>query len=101
MFLPPCQIREFLGKKRLREIREDDATFQKQKTLKAGGRAGAHNECGAGSRQTQSDKNTKKVKVLSNLDVIYTLGSNCIIVDIISYIMKSFQKSLITATSAQ
>lgn len=38
MFLTACQVLEFLGKKRLGEIREDDVTLQKPKTLKAGGR---------------------------------------------------------------
>lgn len=64
LFLAPSQIREVLGRKRLKEIREDDVTFQKQKTLKAGGRARSPNGCRAGLQQTQSDKNIKKVKVL-------------------------------------
>lgn len=66
LFLTPCQIRELLDKKGLREIREVDATFQKPKTLKAGGRARSPNGCRAGFQQPLSDKNTKKVKVLPN-----------------------------------
>lgn len=66
LFLTPHQIRELLDKKRLREIREVDATFQKQKTLKADDRARSPNRCRAGFQQTLSDENTKKVKVLPN-----------------------------------
>lgn len=83
LFLAPCQIREVLGKKWLREIREDDVIFQKQKTLKAGGKAKSPNGCRAALQQIQSDKNTKKVMMLPNLDVIYTIGSNCTVVNIL------------------
>lgn len=55
----------------------------------------------AGLQQIQSDKNTKKVKVLPNLDVIYTIGFNCIAVNILSYMTKSFLESLIMVTTAQ
>lgn len=101
LFFVPCQIREVLGKKRLREIKDDDVTFQKQKTLKVGGRGRSPNGCRAGLQQTQSDKNIKKVKVLPSLDVIYTIGSNCTVVSIVSYITKSFLKSSITMKTAQ
>lgn len=72
--------------------------MQKQK---AGGRARSPNRCRAGLQQTQSDKSTKKVKVIPNLDVIYTIGSNRMVVNIVSYITKSFLESLITVTTAQ
>lgn len=97
----PCQIRGVLGKNRMREIREDDVTFQKQNTLKAGGRARSPRRRRAGLQQTQSDKNTKKVKVIPNLDVVYTISSNCMVVNIVSDIRKSFLESLITVTTAQ
>lgn len=48
LFLLPCQIREVLGKKRLRGIRDNDVTFQKQKTLRAGSRARSPNGGGRG-----------------------------------------------------
>ena len=101
LFLVTCQIRGVLGKNRLREIREGDVTFQKQKTLKAGGRARSPSRCRAGLQQTQSDGITKTVKVIPNLDAIDTIGSNWMVVNIVSYIMKSFLESLITATTVQ
>lgn len=43
----------------------------------------------------------KEGKVLPNLDVIYTIGFNCIAVNILSYMTKSFLESLIMVTTAQ
>lgn len=42
-----------------REIREDEVTFRRQETLKAGGRASSLGGLRAGVQQTQSDKNHK------------------------------------------
>ena len=96
----PHQIREVLGKKWLREIREADITFQKQKTLRPGGSTASPNGCRVGLQQRQSDKNTKKVKALPSLDIIYTIGSNYSTVNFLNYTVKSFLESLITVTTA-
>lgn len=100
LFFVPCQIREVLGKKRMREIREADITFQKQKTLRPDGSARSPNGCRVGLQQKQSDKNTKKVKALPNLDIIYTIGSNCTAVNFLNYTKNSFLESLITVITA-
>jgi hypothetical protein len=55
------------------------------------------------SGQTYNQSSLTKIqrKVLPNLDAIYTIGSNCNVVNIVSYITRSFLGALILVTIEQ